>query len=157
MDASPISGVIKNLNDIGISSNGNDNTLSTSSLVLNDALTNNLSQITQLFTDPSSGLATTVSSFLTNTLSSSGVVATKEANLTSQSAALTTSITNLQKKITSDEAEMQSQFVAMEDAISSIDVDKQYLTAYFDSPTTTTDAPTAASTSSSSSSSSSGL
>jgi flagellar hook-associated protein 2 len=153
VDASPMSGMIQNLNSLGISSNGNDNTLSTSSLVLNDALANNLGQISQLFTDPTSGLASTVSSYLTNTLSSSGVVESKEQNLTSQSAALTTSITNLQTKITSDEAEMQNQFVEMEDAISSINVDKQYLTAYFNSPATTTDAPTAASSSSSSSSS----
>jgi flagellar capping protein FliD len=78
VDASPLSGVIQNLNDMGISSDGTDNLLTTSSIVLNDALANNLGQIAQLFTDPTSGLATTVGSYLTNTLSSSGVLATKE-------------------------------------------------------------------------------
>jgi flagellar hook-associated protein 2 len=161
VDSSPLSGIVENLNDIGISSDGNDNLLTTSSLVLNDALANNLGQITQLFSDPTSGIATTVSSYITNALSSGGIVKTKEQNLTNQYTALGTSITNLQTKITSDEAEMQNQFVEMEDAISSIDVDKEYLTAYFNSATTTTDAPTAASSnsndSSGSSSSSSGL
>jgi flagellar hook-associated protein 2 len=153
VDASPLSGVIQNLNDLGITSDGTDNFLTTSAPVLNTALANNLGQITQLFTDPTSGLATTVGSFLSNTLSSNGVIATKEQNLTNESTALSTSITSLQNTITSEESEMQSQFVAMEDAISSINVDKEYLTAYFNSPTTTTDAPTAASSSSSSSSS----
>jgi flagellar hook-associated protein 2 len=151
-DASPLSGIIENLNDIGISSNGTDNTLSASSLVLNDALTNNLSQITQLFTDPTSGLATTLGSYLSDTLSSNGVIATNEQNLTNQSSDITTSITTLQTKITNDETEMENQFVEMEDAISSIDVSKEYLNAYFNSTATTTDAPTAATSSSSSSS-----
>jgi flagellar capping protein FliD len=119
---------------------------------LNDTLTNNLSQVAQLFTDPTNGLATTLSSYLSDALSSSGVVATNEQNLTKQSADITTSITNLQTKITSDETEMQNQFVEMEDAISSIDVSKQYLDDYFNSSATTTDAPTAATSSSTDSS-----
>jgi flagellar hook-associated protein 2 len=151
VDASPLSGVIENLNDIGITSNGSDNTLSTNSLVLNDSLSNNLAQVTQLFTDPTNGLAATVSSYLTNTLSSSGVIASKEQNLTNENAGLATSITNLQSQISGQETEMESQFVAMEDAISSVDVEKEYLTAYFDSSATTTDAPTAAASTSSSS------
>jgi flagellar hook-associated protein 2 len=154
VDASPLSGIIQNLNDLGITSDGTDNLLTANSVVLNTTLANNLGQVAQLFTDPTSGLATTVSSYLTNALSSNGVISTKEQNLTNETTALSTSITSLQNTITSEESEMQSQFVAMEDAISSINVDKEYLTAYFNSPTTTTDAPTAASSGSSSSSSS---
>jgi flagellar hook-associated protein 2 len=150
-DASPLSGLIENLNDIGISSNGTDNSLTGSSIVLNDALTNNLGQVAQLFTDPTNGLAATIGSYLSDTLASNGVIASNEQSLTSQSADIATSITNLQTKITSDETAMQNQFVEMEDAISSINVDKEYLTAYFNSPATTTDAPTAAGSSSSSS------
>jgi flagellar hook-associated protein 2 len=153
VDASPLNGVIQNLNDLGITSDGTDNFLSSSSLVLNTTLSNNLSQVTQLFTDPTSGIATTVGNYLNNTLSSNGVIGTKEQSLTTESTALGTSITNLQTKITNDESEMQNQFVEMEDAISSINVEKEYLTAYFNSAATTTDAPTAAAGSSSSSSS----
>jgi flagellar hook-associated protein 2 len=152
VDASPLSGIIENLNDIGITSNGSDNTLSTNSLVLNDALSNNLDQVTQLFTAPTSGLAASVGSYLTDTLATNGVIANKEQNFTNESAGLQTSITNLQTQITSQESELENQFVLMEDAINSIDVDKEYLTAYFDSPSTSTDAPTAATGTSSSSS-----
>jgi flagellar hook-associated protein 2 len=154
VDASPLSGAIQNLNDLGITSDGTDNLLSTSSLVLNTTLSNNLSQVAQLFTDPTSGLATTVGNYLNNTLGSNGIIATKEQNLTTESTDIGASITTLQTKITNDEAEMQNQFVEMEDAISSINVEKEYLTAYFNSTTTTTDAPTAATSSSSSSSTS---
>jgi flagellar hook-associated protein 2 len=158
VDASPLSGIIKNLNDLGISSNGNDNTLTANATVVNSALANNLGQITQLFTNSTSGLATTLGSYLTDTLSSNGVLATKEQNLTSQSTALGASITTLQKKITSDETEMENQFVQMEDAINTINVEKEYLNAYFDSGSSSSSsssnqaAPTAATSSSSSSS-----
>jgi len=154
VDASPMSGVIQNLNDLGVTSDGSDNLLTTSSLVLNNALANNLGQVTQLFTDPTNGIATTVAGYLKDTLSSTGVVATKEQNFNSQYTALSTSITNLQTKITSDEAEMQNEFVEMEDAISSINVDKEYLNAYFNGSSSASDqsAPTPAATSQSSSS-----
>jgi flagellar hook-associated protein 2 len=151
-DASPLSGIIQNLNDLGISSDGTDNLLTTNSDVLNTALANNLGQVTQLFTDPSSGLAATLGSYLTDTLGSSGVISTKEQNLTSQSTAIGNSITALQQKITNDETEMQNEFVEMEDAISQINVSKEYLDAYFNtSSSSANDAPTAATSSSSSS------
>jgi flagellar hook-associated protein 2 len=152
MDASPLSGLVENLNDIGIASNGNDNTLSVNSMVLNDSISNSLSQVSQLFTNPTSGLATTVGSYLTDTLSSSGLISSKEQSFTNQSSDITTSITTLQQKITSDETEMQNQFVEMEDAISSINISKEYLNDYFDSSSASDQsAPQAASSSSSSS------
>lgn len=155
VDASPLSGAIQNLNSLGILSNGNDNTLATSSFILSDSLANNLSQVSQLFTDPSNGIAKTVSSYLKTTLAGNGILSSNEKSFTSQYTALSTSITNLQTKISSDEAEMQTQFVDMEDAINSINVEKEYLTAYFNSSATSTDAPTAANSSSSDSSGSS--
>jgi flagellar hook-associated protein 2 len=141
-DASPLSGIIENLNDIGITSNGTDNTLTASSLVLNDSLANNLGQVAQLFTDPKFGLATTIGSYLSDALASNGVIASNEQNLTNRSAGLTTSITNLQTKITSDETAMQNQFVEMETAISSINVSKQYLNAYLNTPAATNSSST---------------
>ncbi len=137
-DASPLSGVIQSLNDLGVTSNGLDNTLTANALVLNTALSNNLGQVTQLFTNPSNGLATSLGSYLSNTLGSNGVISTKEQNLTTQSTNIGNSITSLQKKITNDETQMQSEFVQMEDAINTINVSKEYLNAYFNSGTSTT-------------------
>jgi flagellar hook-associated protein 2 len=147
-DASPLSGIIENLSDLGITSNGLDNTLTANSLVLSTSLSNNLGQVTQLFTDPTNGLATTLGSYLSNTLGSNGVISTKEQNLTTQSTNIGNSITSLQKKITNDETQMENEFVQMEDAINTINVSKEYLNAYFNSGTSST---TTASSSSNSS------
>ena len=94
VDASPLSGAIQNLNDLGITSDGEDNYLTTSSLVLNTSLANNLSQVSQMFTDPTNGIATTVGKYLSTTLSSNGVIATKEQSLTTESTDIGTSITS---------------------------------------------------------------
>ena len=137
-DASPLSGVIQSLNDLGVTSNGLDNTLTANALVLNTSLSNNLGQVTQLFTDPTNGLATTLGSYLSDTLGSNGVISTKEQNLTTQSTNIGNSITSLQKKITNDETQMENEFVQMEDAINTINVSKEYLNAYFNSGTSST-------------------
>ena len=147
-DASPLSGVIQSLNDLGITSDGTDNLLTTNSDVLNTALANNLGQVTQLFTDSTTGLAKTLGTYLSDTLGDNGVISTKEQNLTKQSTTIGNSITALQNKITADESRMENEFVQMEDAINTINVSKEYLSAYFGSSSTST------STSSSSSSSS---
>jgi flagellar hook-associated protein 2 len=143
VDNSPLSGAIENLNDIGVLSNGNDNTLQISSGILNGALETNLTQVAQLFTDPTSGIGTQVASYLNDTLGPTGVIATKESAFNTQSSSITDSITNLQTKITNDETQMQNEFQQMEDAISSINVSKEYLTAYFNSAASTTAAPVA--------------
>jgi len=155
-DASPsgLTGAVQSLNDLGITSNGTDNTLSVDTTTLDAALGNNLDAVQQLFTDPASGLAATLNTYLTDTTGSNGVLATKETGFTRQENNITTSITTLQHRISQDETNLQNEFVAMESAISSINVQKQYLTSFYNEPTATSAAPTSASSSSSSSSSS---
>ena len=156
-DATPsgLTGAVENLNDIGVASNGNDNTLAVNTTTLDAALGSNLAAVQQLFTDPTNGLATKLNSYITTTSSTTGLLATKEAGFTQQSDAIGTSITNLQNQITQNETALQNEFVAMEDAINTINVQKEYLTDFFDDPTSTSAAPTTANTSSSSSSTSS--
>jgi flagellar hook-associated protein 2 len=156
-DATPpeMTGAVQSLNDMGITSNGTDNTLAVDSSSLNAALTTNLSAVQQLFTDPTNGLATTLNSYLTDTTGSNGILATKEAGFTKEESNITTSITNLQNQITQNETNLQNEFVAMEAAISTINVQKQYLTDFFDEPSATTASPTPATSSSSSDSTSS--
>jgi flagellar hook-associated protein 2 len=157
-DASPsdLTGAVQSLNDLGITSNGTDNTLTVDSTTLDAALGSNLDAVQQLFTDPSSGLATTLNTYLTDTTGSNGVLATKESGFTQQENNIATSITNLQNQISQNETNLQNEFVAMETAINSINVQKQYLTDFFNEPASASAAPaTANSTSSSSSSSSS--
>ncbi len=133
--ASPsgLSGLVQTLDDLGITSNGSDNTLATNSILLNVALANHLSDIKKLFSDPTTGLATTLNKFLTNTNGSNGVIATKEASFTKESNDITASIAALQQKIGIDETRLQNEFTNMETAINSINTQKQYLSAYFNS------------------------
>jgi flagellar hook-associated protein 2 len=132
MDASPGSGAIQSLNDLGIVSNGNDNTLAISDpSTITTALENNLTAVQSLFTDATTGLGTTISTFLTNQTSTNGVLATGEQNFTNESKNVAESITALQAKVSSDQQTMTAEFVAMETAVSSINQQKQYLTDFF--------------------------
>jgi flagellar hook-associated protein 2 len=138
----------EDLNDLGVASNGTDNTLKLDSTALNTALGSHLQAIQKLFTDPTNGLATTLNSYLTNTTGSNGLLATKEASFTRQSKDIGTSITNLQQKISQDEANLQNEFVNMETAINTINTQKQYLTDFFNEPVSTSAAPATANSSS---------
>jgi flagellar hook-associated protein 2 len=153
------SGGVQSLTDLGINSDGTDNLLTMpDATTLNNAITNNLSDVQNLFTNPTDGLATTLGTYLTDTNGPNGVLANDEANMTQQSTDLTTSINNLEQQITSEQTELTNEFTAMETAISSINTEKEVLTDYFSGSSATSSAnsaPTAAGSSLSSSSSSS--
>jgi flagellar capping protein FliD len=129
---------------LGVTSNGNDNTLAVDSTTLDAALGSNLAAVQQLFTDPTNGLATQLNSYITSLTSPAGVLATQEAAFTKQSTDIGTSITNLQNQISQNEANLQNQFVAMEEAISSINTQKEYLTDFFNDPAFSSAAPATA-------------
>ncbi|MGP8201490.1 MAG: flagellar filament capping protein FliD [Limisphaerales bacterium] len=154
VDATPPGGAtgVENLNDLGITSNGTDNTLSLSdTTTLNSALTNNLSAVQNLFSNATTGLATTVESYLGGVTGSNGVLATDETNMTNQAKSMATSISTLQAKIAKDQTTLDNEFAAMETAIQSINTDKQYLNDYFNSSSASDQsAPTQASSSSTS-------
>jgi len=136
VDATPSGGTtgVENLNDLGIESNGNDNTLSLSdTTTLNSALTNNLSAVQSLFTNSTTGLATTLGTYLTGVTGSKGVLATDESSMTSEAKSMATSISTLQAKIANDQTTLDNEFAAMETAIESINTDKQFLNDYFNS------------------------
>jgi flagellar capping protein FliD len=124
------------LNDLGFVSNGNDNTLTTSdTTTLNSALTNNLSAIQSLFLDPTNGLTTTLGNYVTDLTGTSGVLATSEANLKTESDDITQNIATLETKVTADQARMTQEFVDMETAVNTINQQKQYLNSYFGTST----------------------
>ena len=87
---SATSGLAQTLNAIGVTSNGNNNTLSVNSTTLNSALASNLSEVQIIFTNSTDGIATTRNSYLgsaTSTkvvLGTSGVLATDETSLTNE-------------------------------------------------------------------------
>lgn len=127
-----LTGAVQTLNSLGIVSNGNDNTLSISNpTALTNALTNNLDAVKKLFTDPTSGLATQLNTYLDNVNGDNGLIATKEASLTSQSTDIDDTIAQMERKISDDQDRLNAEFVAMETAESTINTQKQYLTSAF--------------------------
>jgi flagellar hook-associated protein 2 len=155
-DAVPsgMTGAILDLNSLGVTSNGKDDTLTVDTTTLDSALSNNLAAVKKLFNDSTNGVATKLNSYITTATSSTGVLATQEASLTKQYNDIGTSITNLKDRIAKDETKLQNEFVAMESAISTINTDKQYLTDFFGYSSSSSAAPTTANSSSSSSSTS---
>lgn len=139
---SGLSGTVKSLNDLGIVSNGNDNTLSVGdSSQLNAALANNLDSVKALFSDPTSGLAVSLDAYLTNTIGTNGTLITKQSDLTTQSAAIDTQVANMERHIQQDSDRMTAEFVAMESVRSTLNTQLQYLASQFGTSATT---PTAA-------------
>jgi flagellar hook-associated protein 2 len=128
VSAAGMDGKVSSLNDLGIESNGNNNTLTISdTTALTSALTNNLSDVKALFSDPSKGLAVQFTTLLTNTIGNNGTIPNHQAVLTQDSANITTQISNLEKQITNDSNKWTTEFQNMETAESQTNQELTYL------------------------------
>lgn len=127
--SSGATGKINSLADLGIQTNGQNNTLSLSDTSsLNDVLTNNLSAVQSFFTDAASGWSTPFENYLTNTIGDDGSLTSHQANLTKQSSAIDDQIAALEKTITADSNRWTAEFQQMEQVQASINQQLQYLT-----------------------------
>lgn len=145
-NASPFSGSIRSLNDLGIVSNGTDNTLALSNTsTLTTALSTNLQAIKQLFTDSTKGIATTLNTYLNSVNGSNGPLANSEASMNKQVTDLQNSISALETRITADGNRLTNEFVNMETTINNINQQKTYLNQFMSgSGSSSNSAPTAA-------------
>ncbi|HEY3857501.1 MAG TPA: flagellar filament capping protein FliD [Verrucomicrobiae bacterium] len=148
--ASGSSGGVQTLSDLGITTDGNDNLLTVSDqTTLNSAIANNLGAVENLFTNSTNGIATNLNTYLKGVNGTNGTLANDESSMTKEVASLATSITNLNAQITSEQTELTNEFTAMEEAINTINTQKQYLNSYFggsssSSASSSNAAPTAA-------------
>ena len=125
---SGLSSSITSIGDLGIDTNGQDNTLTLSDTsTLNNALTNNLNAVQTFFADTTKGMATQLNNYITDTTGDNGELTNHQASLTQQYNNLTTQISNLETKITSDSAQWTSEFQAMEQAESQANQELTYL------------------------------
>jgi flagellar hook-associated protein 2 len=115
------------LSDLGITSNGQNNTLSVNTTTLDSAVADNLDAVNTLFNDPTNGIATQLNNFLNNTIGTNGTLTNHQASLTQQNTNLSTQITNLNSQITTNEAQWTSEFEAMEQAESQTNQELTYL------------------------------
>lgn len=125
---SSLTGTIKRLEGLGITTNGDNNNLSLSdSDKLKEALANNLSEVKSLFTNSTDGLAVQLAAYLENTVGDDGTLPTKQDNLDTQVQSLTDQINEQERLVQSNREQLIATFVAMETAQQNINQQLQYL------------------------------
>lgn len=115
------------LSDLGITSNGQDNTLAVDTSTLDSAVADNLSDVSTLFNDPTNGIATQLNNYITSALSTNGSIPNEQTTLTQESSNITTQISNLNTQISNNEAQWTTEFEDMETAISNTNQELTYL------------------------------
>jgi flagellar hook-associated protein 2 len=115
------------LSDLGITTNGQNNTLAVNTSTLNSAVADNLSEISALFNDPTNGIATQLNNYITNALGTQGSITNQQSTLSQESTNIGTQISNLNTQISANEAQWTSEFQSMETAISQTNQELTYL------------------------------
>lgn len=127
-----LTAVLNQLEDLGIISNGTDNSIKVSDETkLDSALTNSLTTVKSVFADSTNGLATKLTTLLENIIGSSGSLVTRQETLTKQSAAIDGQIADLERVVLANRDRMIQSFVAMETAQAQINQQLQYLQNQF--------------------------
>ena len=127
-----LSNTFRSLADLGITTNGQNNTVALDTSALNNALAGNLNAVQSLFTDPTNGLCAKLTNFLNDTIGGSnittpGTLTQHQTSLSTQSTEISTQISNLETKIASDTKHWNSEFQAMEVAQSQVNQQLSYL------------------------------
>jgi flagellar hook-associated protein 2 len=124
-----LSDTLNQLANLGISTNGKDNTITLSdSAALDSALATNLSAVQKLFADSTTGVAVKLDTYLTNTIGDDGSLVKHQTALTKQSSSIDSQIASLEKVITAESAAWTKAFQAMETAQAQITQQTNYLT-----------------------------
>ncbi|HAV61843.1 MAG TPA: flagellar hook protein [Verrucomicrobiales bacterium] len=125
---SGISGTIDRLAQLGIDTNGDNNNLTlTDAARLDDALLNELSSVSSLFTDATNGVASRLHSYLESTVGDEGSLNSRITGLATQSTNIDKQIADMERIVQGNRQAMIDQFVLMEQAQSRINQQLQYL------------------------------
>ncbi len=129
---------LNQLEELGIVSNGNDNSLSLSNeSKLDAALANNLNTVRNLFADTTSGLAVKLDAYLTRTAGDAGSLQSKQDRITKQATDIDTQIADLERVVESNRQRMIESFIAMETAQSQVKQQQQFLQQRFGTASST--------------------
>ena len=125
------------LADIGIKTNGNDNSLELDDEeLLDSALANNLNGVRSLFTDETTGLAVKLDQYIEATIGEDGTLAKKDSKLSREIAGIDTQIADLERIVQSNRLRLIDSFIAMETAQAQINQQLQFLMQRFGGSTT---------------------
>lgn len=123
-----LSGTLRRLEGMGITSNGNDDKLAISDPdALEAALSENLNEVKSLFTNETDGLAVGLSAFLERTVGEDGTLLTKQSNLDTQADDLVNQIAEQERQVQLNRERLIGTFIQMEQAQSNINAQLQYL------------------------------
>jgi len=130
---SAVASGISSLSDLGVTTNGQNNTATVDTTTLTSMLSKNLSGVQAFFTDSTSGLAAQLNKYLNDTIGGSnstttGTLTQHQQTLSTESSDITNQIKNLESKITSDSNFWNSEFQAMEQAQAKVNQELTYLT-----------------------------
>jgi flagellar hook-associated protein 2 len=129
---SGLAGTVKQLDHLGIVSNGDDNTLKLSdSAKLDAALTNNLEGVRDLFTNSANGLAVKLGAYLDDTVGDEGTLVTRQSTLNKQIADIDTQVADMERWVLANQERMVQSFVAMETARAKINQQMEFLNQKF--------------------------
>jgi flagellar hook-associated protein 2 len=129
---SGLSGSLKNLDALGIKSNGTDDKLALSdSAKLDDYLATNLEDVADFFTNETHGLATKLSTYLDETVGLDGSLGVRQDSLGRQIRGIDTQVSDLERQVLANREQLVKSFVAMEEAQSRINSQLQYLQRTF--------------------------
>jgi flagellar hook-associated protein 2 len=125
------------LADIGIKTNGTDNSLELADeALLDSALANNLNGVRAFFSDGTTGVAVKLDAFLEDTIGEDGTLAEKDSKLAREIAGIDTQISDLERVVESNRLRLIDSFIAMETAQAQINQQLQFLMQRFGSSST---------------------
>jgi flagellar hook-associated protein 2 len=134
---SSLSTNLKSLDDIGIVSNGNDNSLRIEEdSKFDDTLSNQLSAVKSLFTDSSVGLANKLDAYLERTVGDEGTLLARQDRLTKDAASIDVQITDLERVVQGNRERLTASFLAMEQAAARNNQQLQFLQQRFGASST---------------------
>jgi flagellar hook-associated protein 2 len=127
---SGITGGINSLDSIGIGFTGTSPLLSIQdSSALNNAIQNNTSAVSQLFTNYPNGLVAQIDGYVTNATGTSGDIAVETSALNKDSTNITNQISTLETQLSQEQAQLTTEFTNMEQAESQYQSEESTLTA----------------------------
>ncbi|MCF7668932.1 MAG: flagellar filament capping protein FliD [Verrucomicrobia bacterium] len=131
---SSLSGTINKLDDLGYTTSGYSNQITLSDEEqLDNAISTNLEDVQEFFSDATSGLATSFSTYLENTAGTDGTLETRQDTLSEQMSSIDDQITSMEKLVQSHKEQLINSFVQMEKAQAKIDQQMQFLNQKFGS------------------------
>ncbi len=127
-----LAAVLNQLEDLGIVSNGTDNSLKLDNEdKLSGLLANHLTVVKNLFTDSTNGLAVKLGAYLEQSVGEEGTLVGKQDQLTRSASDIDTQIANMERQILANRQRLLDSFIAMETAQSRINLQLQFLQQRF--------------------------